>query len=357
MLHCIFIPLFIFCVSWHTEYVYSMENLNIRRVTLYFHGYGEAVLKGEEQFKVQFQEDPTTWGRPPDITKSSFYTKNNVINGIIFLKEKINNGYNAFDIIGRSNGGGVLINCLYFLNHYNNHQDYFQDTDITEDDAKGILKAINNGSIHITVPLLSLRNTLLITRLSTLGGYSASIILFYYANKTFGYKVKLIFLLCLIYAMSKVLTPISVTSSDDCIVPRITHYSYDPLHIKPIDAVVFLEQKIKCPLLLHVSKYDGVLKGPNQDTVTVFKHLRKDNEANTFIIVTDDDSHNQLGRQYNTMKNKFDAFCKNQNVMHRQQILDNSGINNVHKLKKEIGWPVLPLSEFTYKKPNIKPRK
>lgn len=329
-----------------------MENRNIRRVALYFHGYGEPVLKGEEKFKIQFKEDPTSWGRPPDITKSSFYTKRNVIDGILFLKKQIDDGYNAFNIVGRSNGGGVLINCLYFLNYYHQHKDYFQGTDITEDHVKTILEAINNGSIHITVPLLSLRNALIITRLSTLGGYSAAIALYCYANKTFGLKINLIFI-GLICTMGMMFAPVSVASSERVIVPCITHYSYDPQHIKPIDAVVFLEGKIKCPLLLHVSRYDDVLKGPNEDTVTVFKYLREGNH-NTFIIVTDDDSHKSPGEQHAIMTNIFHAFCINPDDTHRQTILNNGGINDVQKLKKEIGWPVLPLSEFTYKNPNIK---
>lgn len=331
-----------------------MENRNIRRVALYFHGYGEPVLKGEEKFKIQFKEDPTSWGRPPDITKSSFYTKQNVIDGILFLKKQIEDEYNVFDIIGRSNGGGVLINCLYFLNHYHQHEDYFQVTDITEDHVKAILKAINNGSIHITVPLLSLRNALIITRLSKLGGYSTSIALYYYANKTFGLKINLIISIVLIYAMGSMFAPVSAASSESFIVPCITHYSYDPQHIKPIDAVVFLEGKIKCPLLLHVSRYDGVLKGPNEDTVTVFKYLRTGNPYGAFIIVTDDDSHKSPGKQHETIQAMFRNFCIKPDDTHRQKILNHGGITDVQKLKKEIGWPVLPLSEFTYKNPNIK---
>lgn len=200
----------------------------------------------------------------------------------------------------------MFLNCLYFLHNYKQHQDYFKDSDITAQDAKVIINAINNGSIIITVPLLSLYNALIVQRLSTIGGYGTAALCTYYGYKKYGYRFNVIFLLPIFYILSQLSTAVSQAFSEKVILPKITHYSYDPSHIKPIKAVEYLKNKIKCRLLLHICKNDGVLKGPNQDTVTLFENIRTGNEENTFIILTDDDSHNTFRKQFETAINLFE---------------------------------------------------
>lgn len=337
-----------FLLISHWYGIYSMEE---KRCYVYFHGYGEPVLNNEQNFKVKFEEDQTQQGLFPDITKSSFYTKLNVITGLQFLKKKVvEEQYNALDITARSNGGGVFINCLYFLHHYEQHQDYFKDSEISEQNAKAILDAINKGSIIITVPFLSLYNALILVRLSTIGGYSTAAVLTYFGYKKYGYKFNVIFLLPIFYLINQLSRLSSQGASVEEIVPRITHYSYDPNHINPIEAVKYLQNKIKCPVLLHCCKNDGVLKGPNQDTVTLFENLRTGNEDTTYIILTGDDSHNREGITFKNIKILFSAINDNEKGKIENSITDLGGIKDVPSLKKEIGLPVLSLFDLTFKK-------
>jgi hypothetical protein len=216
---------------------------------------------------------------------------------------------------GRSCGAGIAINCLYQLFYYD--PVYFEGTAIkSKEDAEKIVNAVNRGALELTVPLLSLKKTKIIDTASNIGGYGIAAAtvgaLFYTMGAAALPPVGLVSASYaaykLIWTVGESLKKVSTYSSNKYLVPTISNQHYDPEHIAPIDAVPFLKNCIKCPVLLHFCKNDGVLANPDEDTVKVYECLREGNETNTYILITDDDGHNNapLNGQYARFHSKFE---------------------------------------------------
>ena len=284
--------------------LHPMEEQATRKmVKVYSHGFGE----------IGSANGPTYPDAPGRLDKAVFYTKPAVHVLANYLKKKIDEGYDAIYLRGRSCGAGIAINCLEKLINYD--AIYFKDTAITsQQDAQKIINAINSGALELTVPLLSIKKTKIIDTVSNIGGYGIATVgagaLFYAAGMAALPPVGLVSACYVAYTVGSSLKGLSVCSSDERLVPIISGQHYDSEHIKPIDAVEYLRRYIKCSVLLHFCKNDGVLTSPDEDTIKVYECFRQGNENNTYIIVTDDDTHNkspydsqyqQLSRQFRKM--------------------------------------------------------
>lgn len=296
--------------------IYSMEKQIITKkekiVYVYSHGFGET----------GGSHGPTYPDAPGRIDQAVFYTRPSVICLAEYLNFKVNaEGYERIHLSGRSCGAGTAIVCLLKLKKYN--PAYFQGTSIqSKQDAQKIIDAINNGALELTVPFLSIKKAIVVDTSTTIGGYgfaaaavgtafcltgAATLPAVGLASAVYGsYQ--------LIQAVGSITKNLSVGSVDEYVVPAISHQHYDSTHIKPIDAVKYLKNIIKCPTLLHFCKNDGVLANPDEDTIAVYESLRMGNEENTYIILTDDDAHNYSpsNGQYKTLHNKFKAMVYGQ---------------------------------------------
>jgi hypothetical protein len=275
----------------------------------YSPGFGEPVQ--DIQNGPSYSGAPEIHRTPPDLTKTSFYTQTDVLILATWLKEQcIDQQYNAIYLTARSCGAGTAINCLYKLLYYDNYPNYFQGSAIkSKEDADAIITAINNGALEFTVPFLGLgkANALIIP--SLIGGYGVTFFILFFV----WYKMQIKFstglaysCLAAVYYVGKNLAMgVSVPTSEHYIVPATTHYNYDPSHITPLDALAHLPGKIKCPVLIHFSKYDGVLQNQESDIVAMYNAFRTGNEENTYILYANDDWHNELGDQYSALRTAF----------------------------------------------------
>ncbi|HTM06714.1 MAG TPA: hypothetical protein VL201_05765 [Patescibacteria group bacterium] len=142
--------------------------------TCYSHGFGEPsqiVERGPS-----YSGAPVADGQAPDLTNTSFYTRNDVIILANWLQTNcIKQGYNAIYLQARSCGAGTAINCLYKLIHYDQDPKYFENSEIkSPKDAQEIIQAINNGALEFTVPFLDLRKANVLIIASQVGGYGAT---------------------------------------------------------------------------------------------------------------------------------------------------------------------------------------
>jgi hypothetical protein len=280
-----------------------MDYFDKNIVKVYSHGFGEpGGVNG-----------PTYPDAPGQINKAVFYTKSAVHALANYLKGAGDNGRRIY-LKGRSCGAGIVINCLYQLLYYD--PVYFEGTAIkSKEDAQAIIDGINRGALELTVPLLSLKKVKVIDTASNFGGYSTAAVgvgaLFYMMGAAVLPPVGLVSAgyasYKLVSAVGSRLQNLSACSSNEYIVPAISGQHYDPSHIAPIDAVSSLQDRVKCPVLLHFCKNDGVVANPDEDTIEVYKSLRQGNENNTYIILTDDDSHNYAphNSQYQQFHRKF----------------------------------------------------
>jgi hypothetical protein len=277
--------------------LYSMEQ---QWIEVYSHGFGET----------GGANGPTYPDAPGRMDKAVFYTRPSVICLTNYLHHKVNKkGYNKIYLLASSCGAGIAINCLYKLIHYND--DYFQGTSIqSKQDAQKIIDAINNGAIDITVPFLSIKKAKIVDTSTTIGGYglaSAGVGALLYITGTatlpvIGLPLVLYGSYQLINTVGDLSKSTSTSCIDDYIVPAISNQHYDSEHIKPIDAVAFLKNIIKCPVLLHFCKKDGVLANPDEDTITVYESFRMGNEHNTSHNNSPDNcQYKQLQKQFKDM--------------------------------------------------------
>ena len=276
----------------------------------YSGGFGEPVQIVERG--PSYSGAPAAHGQAPNLTETSFYTRNDVIILANWLQKNcIEQGYNAIYLQARSCGAGTAINCLYKLIHYDEDPQYFEGSEIKSlKDAQAIIQAINNGALEFTVPFLDLRKANVLIIASQVGGYGATffIILAVWHKMqmriprgllAFGF---LVVSFCLGKALS---SNVSAPISDHKIVSSVTHGNYDASHIRPIEALEGLGGHIKCPVLIHFSRYDGVLQNTVNDIISMYNAFKTGNKKNTYILYADDDSHNEFGNQYATLRKKF----------------------------------------------------
>ena len=86
-----------------------------KRVKVSSHGFGEdGSGKG-----------PRYPDAPGQLLKACFYTKPAVHTLADYLKDKVDEGYDAVDLEARSCGAGTAVNCLDKLIHYEKNPNYF----------------------------------------------------------------------------------------------------------------------------------------------------------------------------------------------------------------------------------------
>jgi len=297
--------------------IFSMNNENTkRRVTVYSHGFGE----------YGSSIGPTYPDAPGVISKAVFYTKPAVHTLANYLKKKIDEGYLAIHLEARSCGAGTAINCLAKLAHYNQDPRYFDGTAIkSKADADAIVNAINNGSLHLTVPFLGVKKAIAIAIPSACLGYT-SILAAGGAAYHWGVFDRALTAMGVTSTPARALTAIatSIAASyalssgaknfwaaliDTTVLPCITRFHYNPFHIKPLKAAQKLKGHIKCPTLIHCCKQDGVLESPDEDTVQFYAALRTSNKERTHIYLSEpgDGWHNAPSAGHRKVEEAFKA--------------------------------------------------
>lgn len=310
---------------------------------VYSHGFGES---GPESYFAEFfcyafkiTEDYFYGPIYPDapgciINKAVFYTKEAVIELIHYLKNMKNNGAQAIHLVGRSCGGGTVLNALAKLIDYENNKDYFTETGITADDAAMILAMINQGSLSITAPLLDIKHAKAIVNggsILTVATFLASSAILY---RTTSHQVKK-FISSIIHVKDDILKEkiasiitkagylgisllgyyvfnsrmknMYINGFTNYILPWLSNYHFDPTHQTPLEALEIIKNnKLTCPTLLHLNKYDEIIDYPNE----IKEKLTAAFDNNKMIFIeTTDAGHNNGSQQL------FDAaqeFNKNQ---------------------------------------------
>jgi len=282
--------------------VICTESSDKKRVLVYSHGFGEPNGKGY---------GPTYPDAPAKFGEAVFYTKPAVHTLADYLKDKVDARHNAIDIEGRSCGAGIAINTLYHLIHYD--ETYFEGSSIaSQEDAQKVVAAIQNGSLDFTVPFLSLKKAKAVSVASDIAGKTTLAGLCLYGGMKSGLfdEWKGVGVVAvgglLAHRFAGKIFKASYASSIDHGVHYATGRHYDPSHIKPLDALVHLKGKIKCPVLLHQCMNDGVLVNPDADTVKLYDAMRHENETQSHIVLSNDEGwHNYPSWQHEVIRNLF----------------------------------------------------
>lgn len=276
-------------LAYSADFKESVSN----RVSVYSHGWPESG-PGEGR---QGPTYPDSHGR---FWKACFYTRPAVILLANYLKETLDKNPNAvIDLKGRSCGAGIALNLIAKLVNYQKDSSYFNGTQIqSQEDANKILDSINNGTLHLTVPLLDLNHTRYPQYIewvinSLVGGavaYKSSV------NCRFnGKKSKMLDMITrstiavgamfFTHYMTNVASKVTCGSSiqeglatfiERVLVPLSGNFDRD--HLKPIDAVNIIKDKLKCPTLLHYCKSDEVLSNQEADIKKVYNALKEKNK-------------------------------------------------------------------------------
>ncbi|HTM06237.1 MAG TPA: hypothetical protein VL201_03260 [Patescibacteria group bacterium] len=298
----------------HTSIKGMEEENNI--VNVYFHGFGEV---GNPQDGPVFPDGPLQFG------KAAFFTKRNVILAAKYLKQKVVvEGHNILHLEGKSMGAGILINCLYKLVYY--REDCFEGTDISQQDATDILAAVNRGKIALSTPLLSMEKTCIVAFASQLASYSSILAACGFAayhkwlfaewliNNQFDRNVQIFgFFLASIMMIGGCRHRLENMYSkfiDRYIIPLATRGKYDPSFIKPDAAAYYLAPHLSCPVLIHCSRNDEILK--NDEDIIKFHHVFhfRENTASTYFLLSDDDTHDTNNLQYKEVRLQFFHFSQ-----------------------------------------------
>ena len=267
-------------LAYSADFKESVSN----RVSVYSHGWPESG-PGEGR------QGPTYPDSHGQIWKACFYTRPAVILLANYLKETLDKNPNAvIDLKGRSCGAGIALNLIAKLVNYQKDSSYFNGTQIkSQEDANKILDSINNGTLHLTVPLLDLNHTRYpqyIERVfnALLGG----VIAYNCKGKKMitrsGVMIAVggaLFTYCVTNVVSKVTCGSSIqeglaTFIERALIPLSGNFDRD--HLKPIDAVDIIKDKLICPTLLHYCKSDEVLSNQEADVKKVYDILKKNNE-------------------------------------------------------------------------------
>ncbi len=279
----------------------TLSSLNhAHRVPVYSHGWPESG-PGEHR------NGPTYPDSHGQFWKACFYTQPAVHALANFLKKEIDNGADAIDLMGRSCGAGIALNLLAKLVDYEKDPDYFNGTEIkSKEDAQKVFNAINNGSLHLTVPFLDLKHTRYpqiiewtVCGAIGLGTAIKSNVTFTFNgnNSTLGeIGARGVILgataLCLSYGLNCVTQTIFGGSIQDGLAIFIERgltplsRNFDPDHIKPIEAIKIIEGKLKCPILIHYCKSDEVLSNQKEDVEKVYLSLKNNNASRTHLVVS-----------------------------------------------------------------------
>lgn len=187
--------------------------------------------------------------------------------------KKCKDEFAIIHLVGRSCGAGTAINCLVQLINYNDV--YWQESNITHQDASDIIAAINRGSIFVTVPFLHLEKARAISIPSTILG-TASLMgtcafAYYIAKRTNNpYVTKLNAtgaFLATNYMFGKYFKKAWSSFFNHIGARVISNMHYDSFHPSPLDSIPYLKGKFTCPILLDIRAHDGVLDDPDEDIV------------------------------------------------------------------------------------------
>lgn len=202
-------------------------------------------------------------------SRTVLYTKPAVVILVKQLNDVIQSGKSAIHLVAHSCGGGIAINMLAKLVHYEKNSNYFENTGITLEHAKAIMAALKKGSINITAPLLSAERSKSIIWLG--GVLSASTCTIgtgslYYAiadkvQKFIGpIATNLGFVgagLYAYYVIGQKLKNMYIKKGVRYIMPLVSRYNFDPLHPTPLDVLEELEDGLITRL--HVCAHDDIV--------------------------------------------------------------------------------------------------
>ncbi len=263
------------------------------RVSVYSHGWPEPG-PGEGR------QGPTYPDSHGQFWKACFYTRPAVILLADCLKETLDKNPNAVvDLEGRSCGAGIALNLMAKLVNYQKDSSYFNGTQIkSQKDADAILSAINRGTLHLTVPLLDLKHT----RYPQYIEWGIKALIGGLVAYNFSVNVRINRQRSMLF---EIITRGEIAAGTALITHYITDFvskktcgssiqeglatfiervfiplsgNFDRDHLKPIDAVDIIKDKVTCPVLLHYCKSDEVLSNQEADVKKVYGILKKYNE-------------------------------------------------------------------------------
>ena len=255
---------------------------------VYLHGWAEGT-KGNNQGPALPDSDARFW-------RACFYTKPAVHVAANYIKRKIDDGADAINLMGKSCGGGIILTLLAKLIDYEKDPDYFNGTEIkSKEDAQKVLDAINNGSVHLSIPLLNLKHTNIPKGIEWLLYTGAAFLATKYVIiDNSGTLVTALATLAIAGPLSIVINSISKVTTGQSVQDGLFSFAeqkiipltgnFDPNHIKPIDAAKIIEGKLKCPILIHYCETDGLLAHQEEDIAKVAQSLKVNNDKVHVVV-------------------------------------------------------------------------
>jgi hypothetical protein len=269
-------------------------------VFVFSHGFGEGIERnlGYAYWQTIFQGKPSLAipiypDAPAQFRKACFYTKPAVITLAQELKKQvIEQQKSRIHLFGRSCGASTAINCLALLSNYKDYTAYFQNSDITSEDAQQIMQAINSGSLFVHVPFLGLHKARVVSRLGA-GLRLSTLPLAFLAVSSLGTEK---FFACAASILTyMIIGPQIQKTYNTKLVPQmvriISNNHFDPVHASPLESVEQLKGKLSCPVLIHVYAHDGIVDNPDADTTKIYTCMKEGNDK-VHMYVSKTGSHN-----------------------------------------------------------------
>jgi len=237
----------------------------------------------------------------PEYPWTCFYTKRAVHILANRLYEKvIEQKKQSILLEGFSCGAGTAINCLNKLIHYD--ESYFEGSIIrSKKDANTIIRAINNGGLVISDPLLSLYKTTHVELISHTLMAETLVLAYLMSRHSFPDQYIRFVGLAAAGAMIQKAYEHGLVYVG---APLITSGHYNPFHEDPIDAIGGLQGKLTCPILLHFNGSYGPLKNYNTDKIKVYEALYGNK---THILISKEGSHNVVSPEFEKLLKNFCA--------------------------------------------------
>ncbi len=255
---------------------------------VYFHGYSEMGVDPEKG-----PVFPDSGGR---FWNTCFYTQPAVHEAVNYLKRKVDGGADAIHLYAKSCGAGIALNLLAKLIDYEKDPDYFNGTEIkSKEDAQKILDAINNGTIHLSIPLLNLKHTNIPKGVewgtyAVIAGISAKCVM----PDNLGTLATALATLAIAGPLSVVTNAITKRVSGQSVQDGLFSLAerkiipltgnFDPDHIKPIDAIKIIEGKFTCQILIHRCGTDLLLSHQEEDVAKVVQSLQVNNDKVRVVV-------------------------------------------------------------------------
>jgi hypothetical protein len=303
-------------------YTMNQEIIPIKKYVVYSHGYCERgngkdyyAFLGDECSAPTYPDAPLQKGQRPQLNQAVFYTKPSVFVLAEHLKDiAYKKDCKGIILVGNSCGAGTADNCLAALVSYEKDKNYFEGSTISGEDAETIMAKINNGAYISTAPLMSLRKVGYVSEPSALltsGTIASSAMFAYYCASFLHKKIAkssagrfgfLVAGMATWYLCQEYLNDVYDQAIVNWIVPYLTNYNFDPNHAEPIQSVELLRGKLTCPILMQFHAQDGVLEGPDADTIRRYDALKGEN---TYIVITNDSWHRGRSQQFQAVLDDF----------------------------------------------------